>query len=116
MEIKNEIILKREFIKAFKKKYPFSHITPIESNMTAQGIPDLNISTSGEFWIEFKYGSNLLGPLQKSWITQHRLRNARVYVVRYVLNCGVFRFHLDNGNGRKFYQTLQEMIDDGNEW
>ena len=59
------------------------HITRIESNYTAQGIPDTNFCYKGfEVWIEFKEGDFELSPLQISWKTRHDTAGGIVAVIR----------------------------------
>lgn len=58
------------------------HMTRIESNMTGQGIPDVNFCYKGrECWIELKVGDNKLSPMQIAWQSQHRQAGGLVFTL-----------------------------------
>lgn len=75
------------------------HHTRIESNLTSQGIPDLNTCLAGhEFWIEFKVWPNNLEPLQHSWIKRRRDAGGMVFVVTKVGDNYKAEYKEENGS------------------
>jgi hypothetical protein len=59
------------------------HIFRVESNLTAQGIPDIYCCVNGSsFWIETKYGEGKLTPLQISWHIMHRYAEGLSFMAR----------------------------------
>lgn len=71
--------LRDEIPEVISGKY---HLTRIESNLTSQGIPDINFVYGGvECWIELKVGDNYLSPMQLSWQEQHRQAGGLVFTV-----------------------------------
>ena len=58
------------------------HFVRIESNLTQQGIPDINGCINGrEFWIEVKVDENELSPMQISWHRQREQAGGLVFVI-----------------------------------
>lgn len=72
--------LHQSFLKIIRVGWNW-HWQRIESNLTSQGIPDINICFGGkEFWIECKV-EDTPSPLQYSWIEQRRRAGGIVFVV-----------------------------------
>lgn len=57
------------------------HIFRVESNLTAQGIPDIYCCVNGfSFWVELKV-ENELSPMQWSWHKQHSIAGGTSFII-----------------------------------
>lgn len=60
-------------------------ITRIESNLTAQGIPDMSVCINGkEFWIECKFEDFEISPMQQSWLVRRALAGSKLFLIRLI--------------------------------